>query len=45
MKKALNAVLIALFLYGIGWSGNNDYEYREGQVKKELARINKQEGK
>lgn len=45
MKKALNAALIVLFIYGFGWAGNTEYEYRDGQVKKELARIHKQEGK
>lgn len=44
MKKAKNLAFWLIFIYGFGWAGEQDFKYREGQVKKELARIHKQEG-
>jgi hypothetical protein len=29
-------VMLVLFLAGIGWAGSNDFDYRKGQVDKEL---------
>lgn len=32
-------IMLALFIAGFGWAGSNDFDYRKGQVDKELARI------
>jgi hypothetical protein len=31
-------IMLVLFLAGVGWAGSNDFDYRKGQVDKELAR-------